>query len=357
MAYESQTYENILNRMMTRVREQYPNLDDREGSILFNALAPAALELAVMYTELDIVLGESFPDTASRHYLLVACEQVGIDISQFDAYAGTFKGEFNAEVSIGSRWNCDLYNYTVEEYLGQENGYHYYSMKCETVGVAPNEQTGSLLPITEAPVYLTHAQLVECLIEGEDEVEDDDVRKVYFDHVRNNASDGNVAQYKQWCSEYDGIGNVKIFPLWNGVNTVKVSILSTSNAVASDTLVQNFQEYLDPGSEGMGNGVAPIGAIVTVSTATEKAVNVEATIDLKEGYTDTSHLAEVVTNYFKEISYEKSHVPYMGVGSALLNAEGVDGVSDLRLNGGVTDVALADEEVPVIGTVNWTVNA
>ena len=357
MAYESQTYENILNRMMTRVREQYPNLDDREGSILFNALAPAALELAVMYTELDIVLGESFPDTASRHYLMVACEQVGIDISQFDAYAGTFKGEFNAEVSIGSRWNCDLYNYTVEEYLGEENGYHYYAMKCETLGAVANDQTGSLLPITEAPINLTHAEVVECLIEGEDEVEDDEVRKVYFDHVKNNASDGNVAQYKQWCAEYDGIGHAKIFPRWNGANTVKVSILSTSNAVASDTLVANFQEYLDPGSEGMGNGVAPIGAIVTVSTATEKTVNVEATVALKEGHTETDHLAEVVSNYFKEISYEKSHVPYMAVGSALLGAEGVDGVSNLKLNGAMVDIALGEEEVPVVGTVKWTVSA
>ena len=357
MAYETQTYENILNRMMNRVRAQYPNLDDREGSILFNALAPAALELAVMYTELDIVLGESFPDTASRHYLLVACEQVGIDISQFDAYAGTFKGEFNAEVSIGSRWNCDLYNYVIEEYLGQEGDYHYYSMKCETVGVAPNEQTGSLLPITEAPIDLTHARLVECLIEGEDEVEDDDVRKVYFDHVRNNASDGNVAQYKQWCAEYDGIGHAKIFPLWDGVNTVKVSILSTSNAVASTTLVENFQKYLDPGSEGMGNGVAPIGAKVTVTTADEKAINVEATIALKEGYTETTHLQEVIEDYFKSISYEKSHVPYMGVGSVLLNVEGVDGVSDLKLNGAMVDIPLGDEEIPVVGTVNWTVSA
>ena len=66
MAYENMTYEVILKRMMDRVTEQYPNLDNREGSLIFNALAPAAIELAIMYTELDNVLKESFIDTASR---------------------------------------------------------------------------------------------------------------------------------------------------------------------------------------------------------------------------------------------------------------------------------------------------
>ena len=60
MAYEDMEYEVILDRMIDRVAEQYPNLDTREGSIIYNALAPAALELAIMYVELDNVLNESF---------------------------------------------------------------------------------------------------------------------------------------------------------------------------------------------------------------------------------------------------------------------------------------------------------
>lgn len=356
MAYENQTYEVILTRMMDRVRATYPDLDDREGSILFNALAPAALELAVVYTELDNVLSESFPGTATRDYLLISCEQMGMDISQFDAYSGTFRGEFNTEVSIGSQWNCDLYNYTVTKYLGVVDGYHSYEMSCDTIGVAPNTVRGSLLPITEAPTALTHAELVECLIEGEDEVSDDEIRELYFSRVKDNVSDGNVATYQQWCNEYDGIGNAKIFPLWNGGNTVKVSILSTSNEVASDTLVENFQNYLDPGSTGMGDGVAPIGSVVTVTTASPKTVNVEATITLKDGYTNADHLTGVINDYFRTISYEKNHVPYMSVGSALLNADGVEGVTNLKLNGGIVDISLADEEIPVLGSVKWTVS-
>ena len=88
MAYENMTYEVILQRMMDRVTTQYPNLDNREGSIIFNALSPAAIELAIMYTELDNVLNESFVNTASREYILIGCEQMGMDTSIFEASAG-----------------------------------------------------------------------------------------------------------------------------------------------------------------------------------------------------------------------------------------------------------------------------
>ncbi len=44
--YENMTYENILNSMLGRVPS---TIDTREGSIIYNALAPAAYELAQAY--------------------------------------------------------------------------------------------------------------------------------------------------------------------------------------------------------------------------------------------------------------------------------------------------------------------
>jgi uncharacterized phage protein gp47/JayE len=358
MAYESMTYEVILHRMMERVTAKYPNLDNREGSIIFNALAPAAFELAVMYTELDNVINESFVKTATREYLLLGCKEIGMNVAQFDASAGVHKGEFNVEVPIGSRWNCELFNYNVTELIGlnSDTGYYEYKLSCETLGTSPNNQTGHLTAITLAPNNLTHAELTECLIEGENETTDDDIRTAYHDFVNNLASDGNVAQYKRWCMDYSsGIGNCKIFPLWNGANTVKVSILSSSNKAASEELVAEFQEYLDPGCEGMGNGVAPIGAFVTVTTATEVPINVNATIKMKDGYTDTSDIATLLTEYLASIAYNKSTVAYMNIGATILNGAGVDFVSDLTINDSMKDIFLGEEQIPVLGTTNWTV--
>ena len=65
--YEHITFDVILERMMDRVPN---NIDKREGSIIYDALAPAAVELAQMYIELDVILNETFADTASREYLI-----------------------------------------------------------------------------------------------------------------------------------------------------------------------------------------------------------------------------------------------------------------------------------------------
>ena len=355
MAYENFTYEAILHRMMNRVTNEYPNLDNREGSILFNALAPAAVELAIMYTELDNVLNESFVETASREYLLLSCSQMGMDISVFQANAGVHKGEFNIEVPIGSRWNCELYNYEVVEFLEMNGAYYTYRLQCEETGTAPNNVVGDLTPITDFPYNLTYAKLTECLIEGENETSDDAIREAYYDYINNVAFDGNITQYKRWCNEYEGIGNSKIIPLWNGVNTVKVSILSASNQIASEELIAEFQEHLDPNCEGMGNGVAPIGAFVTVSTATALPIDISGTIHMKYGYTDTTPINNAISKYFTEIAYNQNVVGYLNIGAIILGVDGVASVSDLTINGGTDDIELGDEEIPMLGNTTWVV--
>jgi uncharacterized phage protein gp47/JayE len=356
MAYENLTYEVILNRMINRVPEKYPNLDTREGSIIFNALASAAVELAIAYIEVDNVLRESFVKTASREYLLQACEQMGINTEMFSASAGVHRGEFNVEVPIGSRWNCDLYNYVVTEYVGVEENAYVYMLKCETPGTSPNNITGDLTAISDIPDGLSNATLTDCLIEGENETSDEDIRAYYTEYVNSTVDDGNVKQYERWCNEYDGIGRSKIFPLWNGNNTVKVSILSSSNQVASQELIDEFQEYLDPGTTGMGNGVAPIGSFVTVTTATERPITVDATVKFKSGYSDTGVIDEALSKYFAEIAYDKTLVSYLSIGATILNIEGVESVSNLKVNNGTADVTLGNEEIPVLSTTNWVVS-
>ena len=54
--YEEVTYEEILERMLERVPD---DMDKREGSLIYDALAPAAIELQIMYIELDVILKET----------------------------------------------------------------------------------------------------------------------------------------------------------------------------------------------------------------------------------------------------------------------------------------------------------
>ena len=45
--FEEMTYEKIMERMLSRVPD---TLDKREGAIIFDALAPAAFEMSILYT-------------------------------------------------------------------------------------------------------------------------------------------------------------------------------------------------------------------------------------------------------------------------------------------------------------------
>ena len=354
MAFEDMTYETLNSRMMDRVTANYPELDTREGSMVFQAIAAAAMEFSIIYEHLDSVLDQAFIGTASLDNAIRICQQAGMDISQFDATYASFEAEFNIAVPLGSRWNLDQYNSAVRELISSSTTYKYV-IDCETPGSGPNAITGNLTPVEYIEGNLTLARINSCLVPGEDEATTDQVVDAYYSYVTHQANNGNAAQYVEWANEFDGIGQVKVMPLWNGIGTVKVSILDYDGDPASDELIDAFQEYLDPDEEGLGNGMAPIGAKVTVSTATTKAIDVSATITFKEGYSDTTELDNAISAFFREMSYKRDSVPYMNIGSVLVNLESVDFITGMLVDGGTADIPLGDEEVPVLGTATWTV--
>lgn len=73
--YEDTTYEAILQRMLARVPDRF---DKREGSVIWDTHSPTAIELQILYIELDSVLREAYGDTASREFLILRCRERGI---------------------------------------------------------------------------------------------------------------------------------------------------------------------------------------------------------------------------------------------------------------------------------------
>ena len=170
--FEKNTLDNLLNRMLARVPS---GIDKREGSIIYDALAPAAAELAQAYIQLDVVISETFADTASRQYLILRAKERGL--KPYEATAAEVKGVFNCAVPIGSRYSLDEFNYVVTELINDSD--HSYKLVCETAGSVANHKTGTLIPI-EYVDGLESAVITEVLIPGEDEEETEDFRKRYF---------------------------------------------------------------------------------------------------------------------------------------------------------------------------------
>ena len=57
--FETNTYEAILQRLLDRIPD---TMDKREGAIIYDALAPAAIELNLAYIALEYLLKQIFAD-------------------------------------------------------------------------------------------------------------------------------------------------------------------------------------------------------------------------------------------------------------------------------------------------------
>lgn len=361
--FENKTFEDILGSMLETVTNEFPDLDTRVGSVIYTALAPVALELETVYREMDMILQETFLDSASKEYLIKHGNQLGLEINE--ATYGHFIGEFDVDVEIGSRFNLDEYNYTVTAKIAEPTDsqpYYTCELVCETAGSEPNSVFGDLSPITFV-AGLSHAKLTAVTIYGEDEEETEVFRYRLQTHVKTPPVSGNVSQYNEWLSEYAGIGKYRTIPCWNGQNTVKLLILNSENQSASDELVSDVQEYFDPNSEGMGNGKAPIGAIVTVATASEVAVKVNCKLVLKDGYASPVGVEDAVKNYLSTVALTDKPVAYMPISAAIYNSGSVAEISNLTVTVGntvmdieattfISSVSLSNDTIPVLDVEN-----
>ena len=344
--FEDQTFEAILERLLERVPD---TLDKREGSIVWNALAPAAAELAQIYINLDLTTSLGFGQTTSGEYLDRRAAEHGI--YRNPATPAIRKGLFYDnednpfDVPIGSRFSCDQVNFVVIRKIAEGE----FELEAEEAGRIGNEVFGALIPI-ENINGLARAELTDVLVHGQDEEDDESLRARYLQKVRESGTSGNVADYKRWATEVPGVGGAKVVPLWDGPGTVKVVIVDAEKKPAPPDLVNAVYEHIE--------SVRPIGASVTVASATGKSINISATVTLASGYplqAVQDEFERLVEQYLQEIAFEETYVSYARIGTILLKTPGVIDYTDLLVNGGTANVELEDEEVPVLGTVTLEV--
>lgn len=348
--YENVTYELIMNRMLDRVSEQ---VDKREGSVIWDALAPAAVELELMYIEFELILQETFGDTASREYLIRRAKERGI--TPYPATYALLKGEFNIDVPIGSRFSLNELNYSVVEQIGTG----VFKMECEALGVQGNKYFGDLIPI-EYIDGLQTAKLTELLIPGEDEEDTESLRTRYFESFDTKPFGGNQKDYIQKTNSIAGVGSTKVTPIWDGGGTVKLTILNSEFDKASSELVNTVQQEIDPTKDGHGVGIAPIGHIVTVNTAEEIAVNITSNIIFDEGYSFTGqkqNIIDAISAYLLELRKEWANqtnlvVRIAQIETRILAIKGIIDISGTKINGAASNLTLTKYQIPVMGGVS-----
>lgn len=352
--FEAFTFDNLMARMLDRVPD---DMDKREGSMIWDALAPAALELELGYIGLDYILMQGFADTAEREYLIRRCMERGL--TPYAATRAVLKGVFlpTAVDVTGKRFSLNRLNYVAVRRVDNEPGA--WEVECETPGVEGGQYLGSLIPI-EYIDGLESATATSVLIPGEEEEDTEALRQRYFANFRNKAYGGNKQDYIEKTNAIDGVGATKVTPVWQGPGTVELTILDSSFNPATSVLIQRVQDTIDPKQDGKGDGVAPIGHIVTVDTAKEIKVDVGFYLELDTGYEWMNVKPEIekaISDYLTELrkdweNKDNTVVRVAQIETRLLKLSGVVDVGETTINGQRVNLALQPLEIPVLGVVS-----
>ena len=368
--FSAYTKEYIEQQMLAQVD---PNIDTREGSMVQTAVAPGAWFLEGLYLELEKLQQNSNAETAVGSYLDLITETRGI--VRKAATPAVRQGTFNMAIPAGSVFKTmngeDSVNFVSGDLISSSPNY-VYEMTCETPGIIGNSYTGAILPIT-AISGLTLATIGTIITVGTDEETDAALRARYAESFEVAGFGGNISSYRNTILSLSGVGAVQVYPAYNGGGTVLCSILDDNYEPAQQALIDSVQDYICPpvnAPSSLGFGMAPIGADVTITTATALTLDIACTIQWDTGHggsTDIEAVENAIDEYIKSaartwgdpvtgytISYTVT-VYLARIISAILSVEGVVNVSGVTINGSAADVSCTEtsalQEIPEMGTV------
>lgn len=359
--YEEQEA-GIRERMLDRISNDWRK---NPGDFVFDTVAPAPLEIKQLQISQDHILKNAFAQYAEGQYLDNLLNDIGLTRKKATPNQRTLNITADAGVVIpaGQVLNTvilddegDPLEYTVDEMVEfAEKETKAVKVTCNTAGTIGNIAAGSefIFQPSIGGVKSIVDQGIDIL--GTDRETDQQAWDRYYFKVSNPDTGGNKNDYKRWTDEVTGVGKIKVIPRWNGNGTVKVVVTDTEGQPATSILVEEVQEYLDPGSQGLGEGKAPCGAKVTAISAIELSINITATVVYESGADQAEvkeNFKERVEEYLFEIIFTDQTVSYNKIGAYLVITEGIANYSDLKLNGGITDIDVGSEEVAVLGTVN-----
>lgn len=365
--FEDITYERLLQDVLDNAP---PGIDTRQGSIFYDSVSGVLLEIAKLYTDLDLVIQMTTVRTATGDALDTKAEEYGV--YRLQATPAKYLALFDGTIpQVGERFYYDLAYFMLKQ--DEDTGTYFFEAE------VPGEQGNNIYAGTPAvPVNyiegLISATFGEIYEHGSDAEDDESFRERVLEKISGPAENGNKQHYKTWCESIDGVGRARIVPLWNGENTVKAVLIDTTGKPCSEAKVLEVQNYIDPADKGMtatvdgktytigdglGNGVANIGAHFTAVGATALEIEVTFGAELASGATQETvqqDATEAIERYLRELVLGADDeavitVRVSAIGAILSGLKSLVDYTDLKLNGGTQNIIPGEDDVPVLGEV------
>ena len=367
---EAQNYDYWLNLMLDNV----PNdIDKREGSIIYDAVAPAAMVNAQQSLSLANIIRETYIKTAQGEFLDYRAVEHGT--SRYAATNTEVKAKFNDDdgnpvnVEVGDRF-ASIAESPIFYTVIKVNDDGTAEMQAEESGTSANSYIGQVLPVTPND-NLAWAEITEIIAPARDAETDDHLRERILKSDAWLAYGGNIADYLDMIHKIPEVGAAQIYPVWAGSGTVKLVIVNNDLMPASPDLVKKVKNIIDPeDNEAQGVGLAPIDHRVTV--VAPEVLKVDVSIHLQ--FTDQANkvavekgIKDMLNELFSELRKDWDTInATVGRGYSLSIYRSrilskimlIDGVADSqlpKLNGEDKDIHLifSNEvsQLPILGEV------
>jgi uncharacterized phage protein gp47/JayE len=356
--FSDETPETIQARILGRADTE---LQTREGSYTYDMTAPVSFELWRVLMTLDELISAFYVDEYSGDYLDAHADLIGLArrVGTKAAAVMRFTGRSGVTIPAGTAFFSEsglefdlVYDVTLSG--GTGTGY----VRAAAVGDEYNVEAGEIDQILRTIAGL-ESYTNDAATGGTDPESDAALFERIDEKRKYPATSGNEAHYRQWAMACNGVGECRVDRLWDGPGTVRVVIVGYDMDPVDDTVVTACAEYIET--------QRPVGAEVTVVSASGLAISVTATVtigpevalaDVQAAFVSKldTYLHSVVSAAFQALRSDKNApktctVYYNRIAALLMDVDGVADYQDLLVNGGTETIVTDEISVPVLGEV------
>ncbi len=350
------------------------NIDQTEGGFAWDMTYPSAIEKSYAMEALNVVIKIMFPEWATGYFLDLHARRCGITRKEAVPATGYVRVTGTTNVLIARNFVfCTPATPTSSsiEFLASEAVTLEYDEEnedfratvpvvCSEAGTVGNVPKDSVILMSVPLTGITEATNPAAMGAGAEEETDDELREriMELDRTRESSFVGNDNDYVRWAKQVEGVGSAVTIREWKGkgTGTVKVLIMDTDGEPAGQTLIDKVYDHIAGTDDNPGTRIMPIGAILTVATATPFGLDIAAEVELDDGSTLSTVEAsfrDALHAVFDKAKEEKV-LRYADVCNAMHDTAGVLDYFNLTIDGGTKNIPIAIDDFPVVSTMTLT---
>lgn len=343
------TAEEIYQEMLSCFGER-TGLEPREGCDLSARLYALAAQVYSLYVQADWVVRQAFPQTAEGEYLDRHAQLRGLERKPAVAAEGTVR--FTAWEALDSDRDIPegtvcmtagliRFETTQAAVLAAGMLTADVPVRALTPGEAGNVSAGAIVSMAVAPVGISACTNQSPCAGGADGETDEALRERVLESFKRLPNGANSAFYQQGALSFDQVAAAAVIPRPRGVGSVDV-VPATMAGLPGEELLAELEDYFEQRRE--------IAVDVQVRAPETVTVNIAVEVEPEKGRDKAQVLAgveETIQSWFTGRLLGQ-RILLARLGSLIY---GCDGVANYAITAPAADVAVEEDQLPVLGTL------